>query len=121
MAEVLGRNHMASQVVNCSAPDTGNMGLVNSSCIVEFIAYHVKCRGFGKIWLTSTAEEMAGTFTKWRHSIRICYDGKTWSEHSNFASLYIFIHSLVASSDATNITTSIKREGDEIVINGHKW
>jgi acyl-CoA dehydrogenase len=27
----------------------------------------------------------------------------------------------VASSDATNIRTSIKREGNEIVINGHKW
>ena len=28
---------------------------------------------------------------------------------------------LVASSDATNIRTSIRREGNEIVINGHKW
>ncbi|MFC5062225.1 acyl-CoA dehydrogenase family protein [Actinomycetospora atypica] len=27
----------------------------------------------------------------------------------------------VASSDATNITTSIRREGDEYVINGKKW
>ncbi|KAG8995917.1 hypothetical protein FRB94_008710 [Tulasnella sp. JGI-2019a] len=27
----------------------------------------------------------------------------------------------VASSDATNIQTSIRREGDQIVINGHKW
>ncbi|KAI5120923.1 hypothetical protein M0805_002903 [Coniferiporia weirii] len=27
----------------------------------------------------------------------------------------------VASSDATNIQTSIRREGEEIVINGHKW
>lgn len=27
----------------------------------------------------------------------------------------------VASADATNIATSIKREGDEYVINGHKW
>ena len=26
-----------------------------------------------------------------------------------------------SSSDATNISTSIKQEGDEIVINGHKW
>jgi acyl-CoA dehydrogenase len=30
-------------------------------------------------------------------------------------------HKQVASSDATNIRTSITREGDEIVINGHKW
>lgn len=27
----------------------------------------------------------------------------------------------VASSDATNIQTSIRQEGDEIVVNGHKW
>ena len=27
----------------------------------------------------------------------------------------------VASSDATNVQTSIRREGDEYVINGHKW
>jgi acyl-CoA dehydrogenase len=27
----------------------------------------------------------------------------------------------VASADATNISTSIKRDGDEYVINGHKW
>jgi alkylation response protein AidB-like acyl-CoA dehydrogenase len=26
-----------------------------------------------------------------------------------------------ASSDATNVRTSIRQEGDEIVINGHKW
>merc|ERR1719305_931566 len=27
----------------------------------------------------------------------------------------------VASSDATNISTKIDRDGDEYVINGHKW
>jgi len=27
----------------------------------------------------------------------------------------------VASSDATNVSTSIRQEGNEIVINGHKW
>jgi acyl-CoA dehydrogenase len=27
----------------------------------------------------------------------------------------------VASSDATNIATRIERDGDEYVVNGHKW
>ena len=27
----------------------------------------------------------------------------------------------VASSDATNIATRIERQGDDYVINGHKW
>lgn len=27
----------------------------------------------------------------------------------------------VASSDARNIQTAIRQEGDEIVISGHKW
>lgn len=34
---------------------------------------------------------------------------------------YLIVCPAVASSDATNIRTTIRREGDEIVINGHKW
>ena len=36
-------------------------------------------------------------------------------------SAFAMTERFVASSDATNISTSIKQEGDEIVINGHKW
>ncbi|CAK5275758.1 unnamed protein product [Mycena citricolor] len=36
-------------------------------------------------------------------------------------SAFAMTERFVASSDATNIRTSIRREGDEIVINGHKW
>ena len=34
---------------------------------------------------------------------------------------YLTGFTTVASSDATNIRTSIRREGNEIVVNGHKW
>ena len=40
------------------------------------------------------------------------------SIHSQFNSNHL---RTVASSDATNIRTSIRQEGNEIVINGHKW
>ncbi|MEM1132964.1 MAG: acyl-CoA dehydrogenase family protein [Pseudomonadota bacterium] len=36
-------------------------------------------------------------------------------------SAFLMTEPRVASSDATNIETSIKREGDEYVINGRKW
>lgn len=36
-------------------------------------------------------------------------------------SAFAMTERFVASSDATNISTSIVQEGDEIVINGHKW
>ena len=36
-------------------------------------------------------------------------------------SAFLMTEPLVASSDATNIETSIRREGDEYVINGRKW
>lgn len=35
--------------------------------------------------------------------------------------LTIGLHKSVASSDARNIQTVIRQEGDEIVISGHKW
>ncbi|MGL4543397.1 MAG: acyl-CoA dehydrogenase family protein, partial [Polymorphobacter sp.] len=36
-------------------------------------------------------------------------------------SAFLMTEPLVASSDATNIETSIRRDGDEYVINGRKW
>ncbi|KAI0080748.1 acyl-CoA dehydrogenase NM domain-like protein [Panus rudis PR-1116 ss-1] len=87
MAEVLGRGgQMASESVNCSAPDTGNM---------EVLARY------------GSPEQQE----KWLIPL---LNGET---RSAFAMTERFI----ASSDATNIRTSIRQEGDEIVINGHKW
>lgn len=36
-------------------------------------------------------------------------------------SAFLMTEPAVASSDATNVQTSIDRDGDEFVINGHKW
>ncbi|ELU41552.1 acyl-CoA dehydrogenase [Rhizoctonia solani AG-1 IA] len=81
-----------SESMNCSAPDTGNMEV--------FARYGTPEQK--KKWLVPLMNgEIRSAFSM-------------TERFSKRASLF-------ASSDATNIQTSIRREGDEIVINGHKW
>ena len=86
LAEEMGHISWASEVFNCSAPDTGNMEV--------FMRY--------------------GTKEQKRKWLRPLMNGE-------IRSAFLMTEPAVASSDATNIETSIKRDGDHYVINGRKW
>ena len=64
---------------------------------------------------------MVRAFVGRKDSFRFRHDGTVWYEHIRVVTVLFTDAAPVSSSDATNIRTSIKQEGNEIVINGRKW
>ena len=86
LAQSMGRLPWASEVFDCSAPDTGNMELLHR--------------------FANDAQR-----AQWLHPLL----------HGEIRSAFAMSEPDVASSDPTNLQTTVRREGGALVVSGRKW
>ena len=86
ISEQLGKVPFSSEVLNCNAPDTGNMEILNM----------YGNDAIRRDWLTPLL-------------------------NGEIRSAFAMTEPAVGSSDATNISLSIVKDGDDYVLNGRKW
>jgi acyl-CoA dehydrogenase len=86
LAQAMGRLPWSAEVFNCSAPDSGNMELLQQNASAAQRSE----------WLLPLLE-------------------------GRIRSAFAMSEPDVASSDPTNLQTAVRRQGDQLVLNGRKW
>ena len=86
LAQAMGRLPWSAEVFNCSAPDSGNMDLLQRNATPAQ----------RQQWLVPLME-------------------------GRIRSAFAMSEPDVASSDPTNLQTAVRREGEQLVLNGRKW
>lgn len=86
IVEIAARSPIGLEAMNCSAPDTGNMELL----------------------------DIYGTDEQKKRWLEPLLDGR-------IRSCFAMTEPEIASSDPTDLSASISRDGDELVVNGRKW
>ncbi|MEO6397222.1 MAG: acyl-CoA dehydrogenase family protein [Tepidiformaceae bacterium] len=86
ISEQLGKIPFSSEVLNCNAPDTGNMEILNM----------YGNDAIRRDWLTPLL-------------------------NGEIRSAFAMTEPAVGSSDATNISLRIEKDGDDYILNGRKW
>jgi acyl-CoA dehydrogenase len=86
LAQAMGRLPWSAEVFNCSAPDSGNMELLQRNASPDQ----------RRQWLVPLLE-------------------------GRMRSAFAMSEPDVASSDPTNLQTSVRRDGDMLVLSGRKW
>jgi acyl-CoA dehydrogenase len=86
LAQAMGRLPWSAEVFNCSAPDSGNMDLLQRNATTAQ----------RRDWLMPLLE-------------------------GRIRSAFAMSEPDVASSDPTNLQTAVRREGNQLVLNGRKW
>lgn len=122
-----GNRWLPTELVERLKPLAQQQGLWNLFAELSNLDYAPLCEIMGKVWWAPEVFNCSAPDTGNMETLaRYASDAikETWLApllRGEIRSAFAMTEPDVASSDATNIATRITRDGDDYVINGHKW